>query len=84
MLRRLIEWEVGALGLQPHRVPGCRQVAPQPPLPPGVGLAQERLCGPAGTRPGVAPQRSAPAQSRPALPVRSCPARPSRKVLACR
>jgi Transposase IS116/IS110/IS902 family len=38
-----------------------------------LGLAQERLCGPAGTRPGVAPQRSALAQSRSALPVRSCP-----------
>jgi Phage integrase, N-terminal SAM-like domain len=39
------------------------------------GLAQERLCGPAGTRPGVAQQRTVPAQSRSALPVRSCPPR---------
>jgi hypothetical protein len=37
------------------------------------GLAEERLCGSAGTRPGVAQQRSAVAQSRSALPGCSCP-----------
>jgi hypothetical protein len=45
-------------------------------------LAQERLCGPAGTRPGVAQQRTVPAPSRPALPGYSY--RPSRKAPACR
>jgi hypothetical protein len=46
------------------------------------GLAPERLCGPAGTRPGVAQQRSAPAQSRPALLGNPHP--PSRKAPGCR
>jgi hypothetical protein len=43
--------------LQPigSRVPAGRSTTPTAAL----GLAQERLCGPAGTRPGVARQRTA-------------------------
>jgi hypothetical protein len=46
---------VGALGLQllGSRVPAGRSTTPTA----AFGLAQERLCGPAGTRPGVAQQR---------------------------
>jgi hypothetical protein len=71
---------VGALGLQPvgSRVPAGRSTTAAATQ---AGLAQERLCGPAGTRPGVAPQRSALPQV--GLPSRH-PARPSRKVPACR
>src|SRR4029450_11880061 len=41
---------------------------PAKPHCPSTELAREWLCGPAGTRPGVAQQRSARAPSRPALP----------------
>jgi hypothetical protein len=50
------------------RVPAGRFTTPTA----AHGLAQERFCGPAGTRPGVAQQRTADAQSRPTLPVPSC------------
>ena len=56
-----------SLGLQPvgSRVPVGRSSTAAA----AFGLAPERLCGPVGTRPGVAPQRSALAQGRPARPV---------------
>ena len=64
--------------LNPGRSPGLQPVGSRVPAGRStnaaaaqVGLAREWLCGPAGTRPGVAPQRTVPAQSRSALPVPS-------------
>jgi hypothetical protein len=55
--RRLIESAVGALGLQPVGFQGAGRSLHNPRCHSRSGLAREWLCGPAGTRPGVAPQR---------------------------